>query len=377
MGRPPKGSLSSYPAAVSQAVKQLRKNHPGWGAHSILLELKERYGYTSDQLPGTASINRYLKEQGFVQARDKIRPLPKSNEKRCGKARRAHGQWEMDAKGARLVEGIGACAPINIKDIKSKVHCISFPVPLSHTRCQPKTIYYYWSLRIAFEQWGLPRSIRVDHDTVFYEQRTASPFPKAIHLWLLSLGVELCFIQNKPPIENAMVERSHQTIDKQIYKGRHYKSWKALFLYSNQRIEKLNKKLPNRMLNNKAPLEKFPKAIHSGRSYSIEQEQLCMELKKVYRYLAKGEWFRKVSKDKAIWLGGKVYYIKQAQPHSQIRITFCNRRKKLMFHDVNELLLATLPLKDLTCRSLMGAATKDLIVMRRKIFFRRNCPLIT
>lgn len=375
MGRPKRGALSSYPDHLSKDVNWIRSIHTGWGAASILLELKEKYNYTAAQLPGTASINRYIKEQGMVQKRSKVSPLPVSDKNRCGPVKRPHDQWELDAKGSLVVDGLGYCAPINIWDRKSKSACISFPIPVRNKKTQPSTKHYYWAARLAFERRGLPRSIRVDHDSVFYENNSSSPFPKLFQLWLIGLGVELCFITRKPPSENGMIERSHQTINKQVYKGQTYDCWKALFQFSDERIDKLNYKLPNRMLGNTAPLVFNPKAAHSGRPYTVHKEKQLIDLKLIYRYLAKGKWFRTVSKDKTISLGGKVYYLKNAQPKSQLQITFCNRRKKLLFHDVNEQLITLQTIKNISFESLMAGSVKQIVSMRYKLSNRRNCPL--
>ncbi len=282
-----------------------------------------------------------------------------------------------DAKGVVQIEGLVFFAPINIRDRKSKSPCISFPVPVKNSKSQPTTIFYYWAIRLAFERRGMPKSIRVDHDTVFYESHTKSPFPRLFHLWLIGLGVELCFIKRKPPLENGKVERSHQTVDNQVYKCQKHDCWKAVFKFSDERIEKLNYKLPHRMLGGKAPLQQNQKAIHSGRKYNVNKEKETLDFKRIYRYLSKGKWFRRVSSSKTISLGSNVYYLKNSTPKTQVQITFCNRRKKLMFHDVNELLEATQPIRNLTFESVMGGKEKELLSMRYKLLTRRDCPLKT
>lgn len=376
MGRPKSGYLSTYPEELVSRLRQIRQSHSGWGADSLLLALQEQYGYTNSALPSIASVNRYLKQEGLIPVRPKRSTLPQSQQ--CSsKVKRVHAQWEMDAKGPQAVVGLGTCAAINIKDRKSKVYCMTLPVPVKNSRSQPKSAYYYWALRLAFEKWGLPKSIRVDHDSVFYENQSPSPFPRPIHLWLIGLGVELCFIKRKPPAENATVERSHQTINKQVYQDQQYDCWKDLLYFGWQRIEKLNWNLPCKTLQGKAPLKKFPQAIHSKREYAIDQEHILIDLKQIYSYLAKGEWFRDVSKDKTISLGGQVYYLKQATKQSQLQIRFCNRKKKLLFHDVNERCVACLPIKRLTVQNLMGASSKDLKKMRYLISQRRDCPIKT
>lgn len=370
MGRPFQGSLSTFLPSMAEAIKEIRTQHSGWGADSILEELQTQYLF-KEHLPSKSSVNRYLSEQGLIERGLKSNPLPSSPA--CTKSKlKVHDQWEMDAKGPIADTGIGHCAPINIKDRKSKLHCISFPVVVKHKRSQPKTVNYYWALRLAFEKWGLPKSIRVDHDSVFHENNSSSPFPKNIHLWLIGLGVEFCFIKHKPPIENAIIERSHQTIYKQVYKGCKYDCWKDLRKYSDYRVEKLNRKLPNEQ---QAPLGKYPKAKHSKRVYTLENEADMVDLRKVHKYLAKGKWFRAVSQSKTVSLGGNIYYLKKAIPKKQIKITFCNRRKKLMFHDVNEQILDIQPIKGINKESLMGGTNKKLISIKYKLLNRRDYPL--
>ena len=54
----------------------------------------------------------------------------------------------------------------------------------------------------------------------------------------------------------------------------------------------LNRHLPSRVLSHKSPLEAYPQAIHSGRSYRPEWEEEFLSLEKVCTYLAQGRWFR-------------------------------------------------------------------------------------
>ena len=373
-GRPALGALCTYPEAISTQIRLLRQRYPYWGAISIRLELELEYGYPSSSLPSIASIDRYLKEQGFIKTKEVKSSLPASS--KCSKQRslRVHECWEMDAQGAIDIPYIGHHALINIKDSRSRVHCMAFPVKRKHTKSQPKTPHYYWALRLAFEQWGLPKRIQVDRDSVFLENTTRSPFPKTLHLWLIGLGVDLCFIKSKPPKYNAMIERTHQTMEKQILSTSGYKNWKALFQNCEKRRRILNEKMPNRMLNKKAPLQAFPKAIRSKRDYQIHQEHQLVEFKRIYAFLAKCTWFRRVSNTKTVSLGGQIYYLKKATPYTQVQVGFCNRRKKLLFRDVNELLIAQIPLKNLNLKDIMAASQKDLLSMKFKLFNRRKCP---
>lgn len=374
MGRPRQGALSSYPAALVKQLRQLREQYPGWGAQTLLVELNQEYGYSCSELPSLASVNRYLREQDLMPKREPGSQLPKS--KRCDdRARRPHDVWQLDAQGPVLVDGVGYIAMINIKDVKSKVHCMAFPAPVANVYSQPSQEYYYWALRLAFELRGLPKVLQVDKDSVFRDNSSKSPFPRRPHLWLLGLGVDLCFIRKPPPEENSMVERAHQTMHRQVLMGQSFDCWKRLFQFCFKRLDRINHHLPNRMLKKQAPLQAFPKAAHSGRAYEVAQEKDLIDLKRVHRYLAQGKWFRLVSKDKTLSIGNQVYYLKEAVRNTQAQVQFCNRAKKLIFRDANELVVAKAPVKDLSVEYLMGHSPKKLASTYCKIHHRRKCPI--
>ena len=372
-GRPCKGALSTYSQELKNLISKLRDQHQGWGAITILVELEEEFGYSKEDLPSVDSTNRYLKEEGFVEERIPSSPMPVD---KCTKnVTGFHKLLEMDAEGTVAVKGLGYVSNINIKESKSKIHCMAFPVHVKGPMSQPKTDSYFWALRLSFEEWGLPRAIQVDKDSVFIDNTSKSPFPSRMHLLLIGLGVKLCFINVPPPLKQAMVERSHQTLNNQVLKGQHYNCWKELFQFTNKRRKRMNEKLPNRMLANRAPLEVFPKAKHSGRSYSVEQEEQLISMSRVYKYLSKCCWFRRVSSAKTLSLNGQVYYLKNAEPRALLQINFCNRSKKIIFRDVKEHIVAKVPLKNFSIHSIMGGTTKQLISMRKKFFRAKDFPL--
>ena len=371
-GRPIKGALSTYPQEMKDLIFDIRDKHEGWGASVILVELEEKYGYSDVELPSNDAVNRYLKQEGFIKER-----VPKGHllSEECKPPKRFHDLWEMDAQGAVAVDGLGHVSNINIKDTKSKAHCMAFPVHVKGRSSQPKTSHYLWTLRLAFEQWGLPKAIQVDRDSVFIDSASKSPFPSKMHLFLIGLGVKLCFIDVPPPRKQAMVERSHQSIDKQTLQGQHYDYWKQLFLFTNERRKLINEKLPNRLLGKKAPLAVFPKAKHSGRPYTVEQEAELISMFRIYKHLAKCLWYRKVSSVKTISLDGETYYLKEATSGTQLEIKFCNRTKKLIFRNAKELIIAKMSIKNFSTQDIMEATTKELILMKKKLFHKRNFPL--
>lgn len=75
-GRPRRGALSIYHRRMVNLIYKLRRRYEGWGAITILVELEDEYGYSSSELPGIDAVNRYLKEQGFVKAKEPRSKLP-------------------------------------------------------------------------------------------------------------------------------------------------------------------------------------------------------------------------------------------------------------------------------------------------------------
>lgn len=372
-GRPANGFLSSFPSSMVSLIKQLRVDHPGWGASFILYEMTEKHGYSYSDLPDVATVNRYFKQIGLIPKRIPQKELPSLRSSSL--VRYCHDLWEMDAQGAVKTIGLDYVVIINIKDTKSKAYIMSFPVMVRTRNHQPKTKHYQWALRLAFIEWGLPKVIQVDKDSVFYPNSSGSPFPTLFHLWLLSLGIQLNFIEHPPPIENAMVERAHQTIDRQVLKGQSYSCWKQLWMSCQERRNLLNRIQVNPHAKSRPALVAFPNAIKNRRKYQIEKESEQIQLKKVYKYLSECDWYRTTSKDKTFSLANKVYYLKTAKPKAQMHFRFSNRSKKLICRDANEQIIDRIPLKGITIFDIMGNTQNDIIKTYKKIGRSRNFPI--
>ena len=370
-GRPALGALASYSSEIRDKIYELRHNNSGWGAITILVELEHVLHYPSQQLPSVDSVHRYLKECGFVKPK-----TPKSDapEVSIPPVKSCHDLWEMDAQGAVFVKGVGYVSMINIKDSKSKAYIMSFPVQVKSKMSQPKTAHYLWTLRLAFEQFGLPKAMQVDKDSVFKDNTSKSPFPSVVKLFLTGLGIELSFINVAPPAKQAMVERSHQTLDKQVFQGKTYKNWHELFLNTNKRRFILNEKYPCRSLGKRAPFEVYPDVLNTQRPYFVEQEKTLLNLDLVEKHLEQYTWYRKVSSVRTISLKG-IYYLKGAEPKNYVQIKFYAISKKLIFRDVNEQILKELITENFAKNLLQSQSTSELLSMRKKILKNKDFPL--
>jgi len=109
------------------------------------------------------------------------------------------------------------------------------------------------------------------------------------------------------PTDHAIIERTHQTMTAQALLGQTSTSRTDLWASLDERREALNHHLPSRALSHKPPLEAYPGAIYSGRSYRPEWEEELLSLEKVCTYLAQGRWFRGVRSNGFFGLGSYQY----------------------------------------------------------------------
>jgi transposase len=316
MGRPAKGVLSQFPVKVRMAVKEMRQSHPGWGPLTLRTELELEPSLNKLSLPSRARIAAFLKEQKWTRKYERHSPLPQAP---TVEPDRAHEEWEVDAQGAMKVANLGTVSIINIADLFSRLKIDSLPcLKSSH----PNTQDYQLLLRRAFVRYGLPQRISFDHDSVFYDNVSASPFPTLLHLWLIALDIKVRFIQQVPPAEHSVIERSHQTVTNQAVLGQHFADAPALQQSLSQRLDFLNSHFPSRSLAGQPPLVVWPQAHHSGRPYRLEWEPEMLELQRVHQYLAQGRWFRQTSAQGQFSLGAHRYNLGCRFNRQSVHITF-------------------------------------------------------
>ena len=324
MGRPAAGALAQTSVEMKDAILELREKHPGWGAQTLRLEIAKDKRFAGLRIPSRARIAAYLKEQKKVRKYERHQELP---EPKAQQVERPHQEWEMDAQGVTTVTGLGKVSFINLLDVFSHVSIDSHACP--HTR-HPKSEEYQRVLRRAFIRYGLPEQISLDHDSAFYDNKSASPFPSIIHLWLIGLGVQVRFIHKRPPLEHARIERHHQTIAGQAFEGQTFDNVTALQHSLQARMLFLNQEYPTQALDGQPPFQAFPQARHSSRFYSLDAEAQLLDMQRIYAYLQSGRWFRQVSSVGTFSLGGHLYNVTTRFADQTLEITFNGATRKLV-----------------------------------------------
>jgi transposase len=350
MGRPASGALSTFSPELRATILELRDQHPGWGPQTLQQELSLDTRFTGQKIPSRPRIAAYLKEQGRVRAYERNQDLPEASEL---PVERPHQEWEMDAQGVTTVEGLGKVSFINVLDVVSHTSLDSHAC--FHTRHPPSQAYQQ-VLRRAFLRYGLPEQISLDHDSVFYDNKSKSPFPGRLHLWLIGLGVPVRFIHQRPPREHARIERHHQTIAKPAFEGQTFADISALQRNLQARLLFLNGEYPSRALNGQAPWQAWPQARHSGRPFTHETEAHLLDLQRIYDYLHIGRWFRRVSINGTFSLGAQIYNVTSDLAEQTLEITFDNDSHQLLCLPELDTKVIRLDIQGLSKTELMGDA---------------------
>ena len=348
MGRPKRGPLGYFPADLVQALDEMRKAHPGWGPITLLREMEKGDRFSDQPLPSRSRLAAYLKAAGLVKKYERHQAPP---EAKLTALDRPHQEWEVDAQGKQPVAGLGGVSIINITDVVSHLKIASLPC-LQTTHAN--TPDYQLILRQAFAQYGLPDQISLDHDTVFYDSQTNSPFPTVLHLWLIGLGVAVRFIHKPPPAEHARIERMHQLLTQQAVLGQSFQDIAQLQTQLNARIYFLNQDYPSRSLQGQPPLSAYPQATHTRRSYRLEWEKEELDLQRVYTYLAQGRWFRQTSSAGNFSLGAQRYNAHTQYASQTLEITFDPHAHELICLPQDGIRTFRLEAKGLTKEALLG-----------------------
>jgi len=347
-GRPAKEPLSTIPPPLRDAILTLRRAHPGWGPITILAELRADSTWQNHPLPSHSRIAALFKHAKLTRrySRHSDLPTPKP-----ASAAQPHDEWELDAQGWVLVDGLGKVCLVNVLDVISRLKVESYP--WLHTTNPPLETYQL-TLRRAFLTTGLPRRISFDHGTVFFDNTTTSPFPTRLHLWLLALGIDVRFTRIRRPTDHAKIERLHQTMTLQALLGQHWADPVQLWHGLDARRARLNHDIPTRVLGGQAPLQAYPNASHSGRHYRPEWEAGLLDLNRVYHYLATCRWFRLVKGNSAVALGGTDYYIGKSLRGQAMEITFDAQQCVFLANVIGTTKTIALPPQRITVPDLMG-----------------------
>jgi len=237
--RRPLRSPNQTSPELQQRIVELRQKH-GWGALKLQV-LLEREGLRV----AVATINRVLARQGLIRSEDSHRPAFQRFE------RDAPNQlWQMDFKGLkeRTAEQHGTIYPLSILDDHSR-----FLVGL-FVLCEPNGESTLQCLRRAFEPYGLPEAMLMDHGTPWWSTSNGHGLTQ-LTVALMKQGIRLYFSGIRHPQTQGKVERMHRTMQQALERdGAGFPGWEA---WTEQFRQEYNQVRPHQALDMAVPAERY------------------------------------------------------------------------------------------------------------------------
>ncbi|HYB98942.1 MAG TPA: IS481 family transposase [Candidatus Limnocylindrales bacterium] len=199
--RRPRRCPHATPSAVADALIDLRRQHPTWGAKKLVAKLS--LIAPELPLPAVSTASDIIDRAGLVRERRQRRRLPKIG-RAWPRGDRANAIWCTDYKGQfRTLDGAW-CYPLTVTDEHSRFILA----------CQGHAGIDGDDVRSCFEQLfrrhGLPDAIRSDNGSPFAS--TGLCRLSRVSVWWMRLGIALKRNAPAQPQHNGRHERMHRDL---------------------------------------------------------------------------------------------------------------------------------------------------------------------
>jgi transposase InsO family protein len=199
--RCPHESPSATPGDQVEAILELRKRHPFWGAKKLLHVLQTRQPKTA--WPARSTVCDILKRHGAIQGR-KRRRYPGHGGRPRTPMTHPNEIWCADYKGEFKTTDGRYCYPLTVTDGYSRfLLACQGRSSTAHEGAKPV-------FRRLFREYGLPQVIRTDNGVPF--ATTALGRLSRLSVWWVRLGIYPELIEPGHPEQNGRHERMHRTL---------------------------------------------------------------------------------------------------------------------------------------------------------------------
>jgi putative transposase len=196
-GRSPNQTLDE----IVDALIQVRKRHPSWGAKKLLPFVEKRH--PEWDLPGRSTVCDILKRHGLVPRQRRRRVIGHPG-KPSSQMLAPNDIWCADFKG-QFKTGDGLyCYPLTVTDGYSR-YLLACQGLLSTKAVEAKPVFTR-----LFKEFGLPQRIRSDNGVPFATNTLARL--SALSAWWVRLGILPDLIEPGKPQQNGRHERMHRTL---------------------------------------------------------------------------------------------------------------------------------------------------------------------
>jgi len=189
------------PAAMLEAVLEIKERWPLWGPRKVrakLLELHPRW-----EVPAASTIGDWLQRAGKTCERRRRRHCPPYTQP-FAEAVASNDVWSADFKGCFRTGDRMRCDPLTVSDAYSRylLACQAVRRP-DHDHARPV-------FEALFCEFGLPGAIRTDNGPPFASVGAGGL--SQLSVWWLKLGIKPERIEPGKPQQNGRHERMHGTL---------------------------------------------------------------------------------------------------------------------------------------------------------------------
>jgi transposase InsO family protein len=197
--RRPRHSPRRTAPEVEQAVVELRRQHPAWGARKLHRRLGD-LGHPG--LPAPSTLTGILHRHGLVSPAASVAATPFTRFERPG----PNQLWQVDFKG-HFALGTGRCHPLGVLDDHSR-----YNVLLAACADQREGTVQA-QLTGAFRRHGLPEQLLWDNGSPW---GSGGEEYTALDVWILRLGVRVSHGRAYHPQTQGKEERFHRTLQAEV-----------------------------------------------------------------------------------------------------------------------------------------------------------------
>jgi transposase InsO family protein len=232
---------------VEQAVVELRRTHPAWGARKLRTRLKT---LGQADVPAVSTVHGILLRHGLI---DPNAAAPQHAWQRFEHAAPNH-LWQMDFKGHFALQQ-ARCHPLTVLDDHSRFSlclaaCADETGNTVHTR-----------LTSTFEQYGLPDAMTMDNGAPWGSDAD-HPYT-AFTLWLMRLNIRVTHSRPYHPQTQGKDERFHRTLKAEVLRGPPFRDLTHAQLRFDAWRSAYNLERPHEALGQQVPASRYRPSVRA------------------------------------------------------------------------------------------------------------------
>jgi transposase InsO family protein len=182
---------------MEQAIVELRKRWPDWGAPKLQTMLVREH---PEWIPvAVRTVHRILERHDLIRTEDRHPPAVQRYERS-----KPNELWQMDFKGPPGSSGVG---PLSMLDDHSRY------LPALQHLGSTKMEGVRETLERTFMECGLPEAMLMDHGTPWWNGISSFGITE-LSVWLMRQGIRLLFSGIRHPQTQGKIERMHGALQK-------------------------------------------------------------------------------------------------------------------------------------------------------------------